>query len=350
MTLLKIFAFIILIAHNMYAVRWDSLNWQPDDVFVFPKVGRTPWIKAIESAEREINISAYKLSDPAMMEALRKAAGRGIKITLLAQPEPVHNEQSGNVKTPIEELKQNGIQVYMLSPRFNQAHYKMIVVDREVGMISTGNLDEESFDGLPGQKIEATRDFAVPIFDKEKLGEMNRVFLADCQDKRVPLAGLDVIRRPALVWGPDQQRTAFLQMINHATKSIRIYQQDFQDVGIAEAVAGAARAGVDARIIMMPFPFSKTKDNNIPNQTLMTKAGAQVGLNTSNYIHAKILIVEDEDGNRWMYVGSCNFYPSSLDGTRELGIVTQNKKQIDAVLGVFESDWKKSKIFEIVAP
>ena len=111
-------------------------------------------------------------------------------------------------------------------------------------------------------------------------------------------------------------------------------------MGIAQAVAGAARAGVDVRVLMMPFPFSKTKDNNVPNQELMGQAGAQVGLNTSNYIHAKVMIVD----GKTMYVGSCNFYTPSLDQTRELGLLTQEAPTIEKVRAVFEHDWAKSRI------
>lgn len=330
---LRIFFLLLWGCFLGHTVRPDHLPWNSNTLFVFPKEGRTPWLQAISAAEHHINIAAYKLSDPTIMEALYKAAARGVTINLLAQPDTFQHEQSANIETPLEEMKKHGIKVFTLSARFNQAHYKMITIDGRVGLISTGNLDTESFDGLLDQKCAPCRDFAVPVFDKKTVESMDRVFTADIHDQRV------VPQNPHLIWGPDQSRSAFLKLINGAKKSIKIYQQDFQDEGMAEAVSGAARAGVKVQVIMMPFPFSKMKDNNIPNQTLMARAGVKVGLNQSNYIHAKIMVIDD----KILCLTSCNFYGPSLDRTRELGILVTNPKQVEAMLDVFREDWEKSE-------
>lgn len=320
----------------LYADDSKTAQDKKEEIYVFPEAGRAPWLDIINGSQNTLNIAAYKLSDPSIIEALSKACQRGVQINLLIQPEPVKNEQSLNIQSPIEKLKETGIKVFTLSPRFNQAHYKMITADDRMGLISTGNLDAESFDGVSAQKINAARDFSVCVKDAATLHAMNTMFLADIQDKR------RVPDFPKLVWGPDQQRSTFLRMINGAQNRIDIYQQDFQDVGIAQAVAGAARAGVNVRIIMMPFPFSKTEDKNIPNQTLMTEAGVKVGLNTQYYIHAKVIIVDGKE----MYIGSGNFYTPSLDQTRELGILIHDLEQIQIVADVFEEDWKKSTLFK----
>lgn len=132
-------------------------------------------------------------------------------------------------------------------------------------------------------------------------------------------------------------------MINSARKSIRIYQQDFTDIGIAQAVAGAARAGVNVEVIMMPFPFSKSEDKNTPNQNLIQEAGGKIYLHTHHYIHAKVMIIDAEDvENRLMYIGSCNFYTPSLDQTRELGLLSADDEQIKQVNAVFDCDLLKS--------
>lgn len=140
MVKISLLFFVIL---SSYAIRGD-LGWTDDDVFVFPDVGRRPWLQGIEAAESKIEMAAYKVSDPIIMKALFEAQKRGVVVNILAQPEPVHNDKSGNVKTPIEELRAHGINVSTLSNRFNQAHYKMIVVDGTAGLISTGK---------PGRRI-----------------------------------------------------------------------------------------------------------------------------------------------------------------------------------------------------
>ncbi|HQS83561.1 MAG: hypothetical protein B7Y25_01965 [Alphaproteobacteria bacterium 16-39-46] len=329
------FVSMILLSGHTYASGPKDLHWKKNQVFVFPNVGRTPWLNAINAAKKEINIAAYRLSDPQIIVALERAVKKGVTINLLIQPEPMKHEQCLNIENPIDLLKQKGVNVYTLSRRFSQAHYKLIIIDDMIGMISTGNLDTESFEGVPSEKIQACRDFAIPILDQHTLKNMRSMFFADIKDKR------RVPESSKLVWGPDQQRTTFLRLINGAKKSIYIYQQDFQDVGIAEAVAGAARAGVDVRLIMMPFPFSKTEDRNIPNQTLMAKSGVKISLNEELYIHTKVLIIDE----KIMYVGSGNFYTPSLDQARELGVLTKDLTQITTVLKVFKEDWENGSLF-----
>lgn len=306
-------------------------GWTKNTVFIFPEDGRSPWITAIEEAKKTISMAAYRLSDPKILEALSAAKKRGIQVNLLVEP-AVINHDKGYSENSLEYLKSLDITVHAPSKRFSQVHYKMIIVDRSWGLIGTGNLDAESFDGV--KNVPACRDFAVPVLKGSLIHEMLRVFEADCKDTRI------VPRTGKLIWGPDQQRSVFLRMINGAKRKIQIYQQDIQDMGIVAALAGAARAGVDVQLIMTPYPFNKSKDSNLPNQELLKKAGAKVALNTKTYIHAKIMIVD----NKEMYIGSTNFYTPSLDQARELGIAVDNYKSIRAVIETFEKDWKEAAV------
>lgn len=312
-------------------------GWPKNGLLVFPDAGRQAWLDAINSAKESIQMAAYKLSDETIVNAVVNAAKKQVKVDILIQPEIHKHGQSLNVESPIDLLKNAGIQVYTLSTRFNQAHYKMIIVDGKWGMVSTGNLDAETFDGVPTISAAPCRDFAITITNPKMLQELAAVFKADIADKRIspPLSS-------QLVWGPDNQRSVFLRMINSARKSIRIYQQDFTDPGVAQAVAGAARNGVAVEIVMMPFPFSKTEDKNIPNQDLIRSAGGKVYLHNHHYMHAKVVVIDGDDAdNRLMYVGSCNFYTPSIDQTRELGVLTTDAEQINQVNTVFEGDLLK---------
>ena len=307
-------------------------DWPTNGLQIFPEAKRKPWLDAINSARTTIQMAAYKLSDPILVEAVIKAhKERNVLVKLLIQPEVHSHGQSLNVTSPVELLKKEGINVYTLSPRFNQAHYKMILIDGKWGMVSTGNLDEESFEGIKTTSPAPCRDFAITITNSDMLKELEAVFEADIADKRICPTHLQ------LVWGPDNQRSVFLKMINSARKSIRIYQQSIQDEGMAQALAGAARAGVKVELIMMPYPFDKKEDKNIPNQEIIRKAGGVVYLHNYHYIHAKLMIVDE----KLMYVGSCNFYTPSLDQTRELGVLTADVEQIQKVNEVFDKDCLK---------
>lgn len=291
-------------------------DWPEDGILTFPESQRKPWIQAIQSAKKEIKMAAYKLSDSKIVEELIKAHEKGVKVDILIQPYTFEHDKSANVKSPIEELKSKGIGIHTAASMFNQVHHKLILIDGKWGCLGTGNLDAESFDGDSSADATSCRDFLVTITDADLLNSIKTVLQADIDHKRI------VFPQSQLVWGPEDQRSIFLKMINSAKTSIAIYQQDFQDKGIAEAVAEAARQGVKVDVLMMPYPFSKKEDKNIPNQDIIKQAGGKVHLNTKYYIHAKVLIIDSEDNdNAMMYVGSCNFYPESIDRNRELGLL-----------------------------
>ncbi len=308
-------------------------SFNKESIFIEPESGRRPWVDAIFSAKKTIYMSAYKLSDPIIIGSLKEANKRGVKIALLIEPFSFEHSNSSNIKSPIEELTKIA-SIYTLSERFDQAHGKFLIVDKEFALISTGNLDSESFDGVAKAGIPAARDFIVSICNKKNIDEIYRIFISDINDKRFVPAKSDI------VVGPDYQRSTFLKLINGSIRKIDFYQQSCQDDGIVRALAGAARNGVEVRCVMTPYPFSKKEDKNITNQNFLRKSGAKVGLLESPYIHAKVLIADDKE----MYVGSGNFYANSIDQTRELGILIKNPKQIKVVKDQFEKDWRKSTL------
>lgn len=314
-------------------------------VFVFPDEGHAPFLRIINGAKHTIMMAAYKFTDETLIDALRAAADRGVKVKLLAENKniylrPDESAAEQDLRDPALQLNHPNIKVFRTSERFNQSHYKMIIGDGEItgegltAIISTGNFCPDTFSATFEHPY---RDFALSTRDPASIGAISKVFEADIADKRI------VPEKGNVIWGPDQTREAFLALINGAQKRIDVYQQDVQDVGLAKALAGAARAGLKVRLLMNPFPFGGDKDPNVPNQTMMAEAGVQIMLcdKTYNVMHAKGVIV---DGQK-MYLGSCNFYTSSLDQTRELGIITQKQKSIEMVMETFEKDWRHGKLF-----
>ena len=316
-------------------------TWPRDTLIVLPDMQRDPFLTMFEAARTTIDLAAYKLSDPLIVNALIKAAERGVRIRALIQPYTFSHERSDNTLSPLAQLKRHGIQVFPLSSRLAQAHHKFFLIDNSYGVISTGNFDAESFDGTKDKLEPAARDFAIPFEDPELIAELKAVFEHDIQDKPIILtSNWHENRNTFLVWGPETQRQDLLALIHSATESIHIYQQDFTDQGLARAVEGALKRGIKVQIIMTPFPFSKKEDKNLSNQKLLKQAGAEIHLIQSLYGHAKVIVIDAEKTmNRKLYIGSCNFFQDSLDYNRELGIITRSCVLIDAVLKTFKTDW-----------
>jgi cardiolipin synthase len=323
-------------AAKLYACGEDSLV--KAKLWTFPEAKRDPFLEAIKGAEKTIQIAVYKLSDPALINALKEAAQRNVKIEILYEPSTYqHNRQEvqdSNLK-PLEIYP--SVRLYTHSDRFNQVHHKLLLIDGKKAIIGTINFDSESFDGVMNGDA-STRDFAIETENPKVLEELKHVFEADLKDS--PAA----YHHPALVWGPHTQRTKILQLIEKAQESIDIYQQDIQDKGIQRALLGALKRGIKVRLIMMPYPFDKhhQKDGNIPHQNELIQKGGHVGLYKALYVHAKALLIDGENPTKaQLYVGSTNFYTPSLDENRELGIIVTDPTPIAEFQRVFSQDWLK---------
>lgn len=313
-------------------------------LIVFPEQGRDPWLKAINSAKSKIQLSAYRLSDQKIVEALCKVAKeKSVTVEILLEPEPFSHSKSDNIASPKELLEKAGAKIHNIDEtRFNQVHYKVIIIDDKWGIVSTGNLDDESFDGLPNKNVAACRDFAVTITNPELLSYIQEVFLSDINNTKKEFINDQIIV------GPDNQRAFLKKLIKAAKSSIKIYQQSVQDDDIAKEIAAVADKGIKVELLMMPHPFGNDKeDGNKPNQKLIGSAkDGKVYLNKDLYMHAKVIIIDSGENDALMYIGSANFYGPALDKTRELGVLTEDKELISNVVGIFEADKKKSELIK----
>jgi phosphatidylserine/phosphatidylglycerophosphate/cardiolipin synthase-like enzyme len=310
-------------------------GWSLDGVLVFPEENPKAWCDLIKKSKKTIHMFSYRLSDPEIIKALCDASKRGIKIKILIETNPMKSKNGANVNEIVSDLKKAGIEIYFHPNRFNQNHAKVIVIDQSFGMLCTGNPSKEHFEHL-GQHLfdrDFARDFAITVTNRALIAHMLNIFNADIKDERI------VATHPQLIIGPDEQRSTILRLINSAKHSIRIYQPSIQDVGIAKALAHAAKSGIKVELVMMPFPFGKKNDPNVPHQKLIVKNGGTLFLNKKLIIHAKVVMIDENDSNnRIMYVGSCNFYTPSLDGTREIGILCDDAASIRKISRFFDKD------------
>lgn len=326
------FLFAITICTAVFAL---PPGWPEDGIIVEPDMGRAPLVAAFRDAKKSLKISAYKLTDEPIIIALGEVAKAGIAVDVLVtrgifkRPGEVSSDE-----TPFARLQEMGINVHQSPEFYAQAHHKMILVDDTYALIGTGNMGSGSFDDSKDRKAE--RDFWIPVTNSPQVDELKAVFKADFEGRRIDL------KNSLLVWSPDQGRAPFTNLIKSAKRNIWVYQQDIEDPEIATALADAARNGIQVRLIMMPNPFNKPKDSNIPNQEMIRQAGGRVGLITHVVCHAKVMLVDVKTENAKMCLGSANFYPPSLEKNRELGIITSDQTAIDKIGSTFEADWHQA--------
>lgn len=315
----------------------DKTQFTHINLYILPDEGRKIYLEAFNSAEKTIDIMAYKFTDMQLTAALKKACKRGVKVRVLSESNTYIHSRTSSKKVSLESIEKFGAQLFYTPKTIKQIHGKLIIIDKKIAMISTGNFDQESFDGIKG-KEPAARDFFITTSEPNVVKNLQDIFNKDINEKKIK-SNIDY--KPLII-GPCHQRQKFLDLINNSNKSIKIYQQSLQDKQIVNALIKACKRGIKVNILMQPFPFGNKYDPNIPNQKLISKAGGTIYLSQDLYIHAKVMIIDEGEKSAIMYLGSCNFYKPSIDNSREIGILILDKTSISYLNSIFDFDIKKT--------
>ncbi len=286
-------------------------------VFVEPEDGRGPILDEIEAARDEITLAIYLISDNEIIDALGAAAARGVHVRVLLEEHPFGG--GGGQPETFERLAAAGIDIRWSNPAFRFSHVKTFTMDRQVAVIMNQNLTWSSF--------EQNRELGVVTTRPRDVAEALALFEADWERAAEPPA-------EALVVSPTNSRVVLLDLIASARRSLDVYAEVIRDEEFVDALAAAARRGVDVRIVM-----SKGDERQSATLRDLADAGVGVRLVSDIYIHAKLFLA---DGDR-AYVGSQNMTATSLDQNREIGIVIDDPAGVARIARAFATDWRIGK-------
>jgi cardiolipin synthase len=311
-------------------------------------------IALIESAREEVLLESYIVRSDEVGErfavALIDAAKRGVHVRLLCD----WIGMRGTSRSWVARLKEAGVHMMVFSPPgfrrwlglVPRDHRKLLVVDNRAGVTGGVGLGVEWMTGVQKRRRQRWRDTAVCIEGPAAL-DMSKAFetmwrRAEGKERR---GGHRLITRkaththldpathePALVGivegEPGRLRVArALQMqAVAAEKSIWIASAYFvPSFAEIEALAGAARDGVDVRVLVpsrgdhawIPFLTRRTYRRLLTN-------GVRIWEWKGEMMHAKTSVVD----GRWVRVGSTDFNPLGVAINFELDAVIE-----DASLG-----------------
>ncbi len=288
-----------------------------------PAAGIGPIYQLITGARSSVDLTMYELADPTAEADLAADAARGVDVRVLLDR---HLEQSRNTAA-YDYLAAHRVHVRW-GPAGTTYHQKTLTVDNATSVIMTLNLVAEDYPG--------TRDFAVIDTNRADVAAIVTTFNADFAGQAItPPDGAD------LVWSPTNAQASVLSVINGATRSLAVEDEEMDDPAVTAALAAAARRGVDVTVIMTADPDWDTAF------TELAKAGAHVRLyaddSSSLYIHAKAIVADAGRSGQRVLVGSQNFSVASLDYNRELGILTSNKALVAAISATLASDYAGAK-------
>ena len=134
---------------------------------------------------------------------------------------------------------------------------------------------------------------------------------------------------------PDDGEKPFVDVINGATKMVRVYSYLMGTGGILNALKQKAGSGVEVRIL-----FDVGQDGNKTYFTELMNAGAKVAWSETKYthMHAKTIIADDREA----VISTGNYsYTYSINRNRDFVAHTSDPDDLADLVGLFDTDWDR---------
>ncbi|HWG27393.1 phospholipase D-like domain-containing protein [Actinospica sp.] len=272
----------------------------------------------IDSATSSLDMTMYELTDTTVENDLINLESSGVTVRVILDSK----EQSKN-QSAYDTLTGGGVGVVWSSSSFNYTHQKTITVNGTESLILSGNLTSNYY--------TTGRDYGVFDTDSADVSAIEAVFNADYAGTAItPGDGDD------LLWSPTDAQSRLLSIVNGATKTLDIEEEEFSDSALINAVVAKAEAGVAVRVVVEdPSSYSSEISK-------ITAVGGQVvgySSSTGLYIHAKAIVADYGLSDAAVEVGSMNWTANSLDDNRELGIILNDTAAETVVENQFGSDF-----------
>lgn len=311
----------------------------------------------IAGAERWIHFDNYIIRDDAtgqrFADALIARARAGVPIRVLSD----WLGSFGTSRRFWNRLRAAGIEVRLFGPPkasapltfLSRNHRKVVIVDG-TRSITGGICIGDEWAGSPGQGALAWRDSAVRI-DGPAVAVLDRAFgrVWAASGPALPQEELVADVAPAgsakvriLAGEPGLSRMGRMAALVLAGAASRVWITDAYMVAprsIAEAMADAARDGVDVRLLVpgssdLPFIRNLTRTG----YRSLLAAGVRIFEWSGPMLHAKTTVTD----STWARIGSTNLNWSSLLGNWELDVVIEDPEVAAEMEATFRRDLEAS--------
>jgi phosphatidylserine/phosphatidylglycerophosphate/cardiolipin synthase-like enzyme len=281
-----------------------SLIVQPGDSFF-------PIVRAIDRAERSINLTVFRMDDPIIQRALIEARQRGVHIRVLISSSARGWEERN--RKLLKDANEAGIATREPAGDSKRAryHYKVMTVDEIEAFVFTFNPTRDN--------LHYARDFGVEVYSPSIAAEINRLFDADWADRPF-IPDQD---SPLLV-SPFNSRQKMEALIAGARTSIQIADARLADPAMLRLLMKKARSGIRVRVL-----GDKSQRGTVP-------PGVEFQAVPRYRLHAKCSIIDGAVA----VIGSMNLRTESLDRRREVSIMVDDAEILQGLNAVFESDWE----------
>jgi phosphatidylserine/phosphatidylglycerophosphate/cardiolipin synthase-like enzyme len=285
----------------------------------------------INAATTSIDITIYDLADTTAVNDLVAACNRGVIVRAILDSDTTPNYTTNGSYNTLNATP-NGSAVKS-NPQFSSSHEKAMVFDNTTLAILTANLVSTSYSN--------TRDFVLITNDPQDIAAVEDTFTQDYGSSTDHYYS----NKPGndLLWSPTSAQTGLLAIINNATTSVTVENEEMSASNIITALTSAAARGVNCQVIMT----YTTAIKSYLNQLLAGGCNVRTYANSVSqiYIHAKVILADAGTPAQLAYLGSINFSTTSMLNNRELGTVLTDSTILAGINTTLTADFNGATVY-----
>ena len=302
-------------------------------LLVMPDDGAAAVVDLIDQAQRQLLLKQFKLQSMVVLEALRRAHARGVKVRVMLNPHTSGGDRWNDDTHAL--LKGWGVEVAWTSEAFPVTHEKSLVIDGEQALIATFNLADKYF--------EQTRDYGVVTTSESAVAQVIAGFEADWERR---FFSPDLAT--GLVWSSFHSRGQMARIVDAANKTLWIQHPKFVDAVILDRIISARERGVKVRVLCGGKHGISDWDiyDTFSSLRIMQRFGVKIRRQKHLKLHAKLILVD----GAFCQTGSMNIDRSAFDLRRELGIESDAPAVVERLRATFEADWAEAARYQVPDP
>jgi phosphatidylserine/phosphatidylglycerophosphate/cardiolipin synthase-like enzyme len=365
----------------------------------FPTTGlydnstESPLIDLIDAAQESIQIEIYEMREPAVHAALTRAVQeRSVQVKIVIEPRAVGgcalddlfadqtdeflpadlaevvqldsaselapSECDGYISA-LATLQEAGVSIRPFlkslcggdNKRCVQ-HGKMVLADRKIALISTGNFNSSSLCSVTDESSRCNRDYSVIVDERSTVAVLGKIFAADFAGKAANIEQI-LNDHPGnrLTISPFAHADV-LRLVRSAKKSLSLQAQYLKEPELNEALTEVSLRGVKVEATLASACSFARIDANTAEKLRaifrpMLEAGMDIRMFTTRnriggkpaYLHSKSFVVD----NKRAWVGSINGSTQSFVQNREFGVISDDPDFVSKLIGIMAQDHASPK-------
>jgi polyphosphate kinase len=292
---------------------------------------------ASDPAVESIAMTLYRVSENSpLVQALIRAAGRGVAVTAFVEVKARFDEESNLQRAA--EMEAGGVHVVYSFPGL-KVHAKLLLVERRegeelrrYGLFSSGNFNEKT--------ARIYCDHLLFTADKRLLDEMGDIFSVLVGERKK-------VKSEHLLVAPFNMRERFLEMIDREIRAARkggpawiiVKLNSLEDAGMIEKLYEAGEAGVDVKII------ARGICSLVPGVKRLSRRIEGVSIVDRFLEHARVYLFAN-GGDEAIYMASADWMGRNLDRRIEVAFPIYDeaiRRELRAILDLQLSDNVKAR-------